>query len=58
MKKQPTYSDFKEASPEELRQHYGLNSRQLEQAHRKAIDGLSRRDIEREYKQFYEDQRK
>ena len=58
MKKEPTFNDFREAKPEELKKHYGLDSRTLEQAHRKVLKGDSRQDIQQEYKRFYEDQRK
>jgi hypothetical protein len=58
MKKEPTFNDFREAKPEELKKHYGLDSRQLEQAHRKILKGASRQDIQGEYKRFYEEQRK
>lgn len=58
MKKQPTFNDFREAKPEELKKHYKLDATQLEQAHRKVLKGANRQDIQAEYKRFYEDQRK
>jgi hypothetical protein len=54
----PTFNDFKNASPEELKKTYKLDSRQLEQAHRKVIDGGRREHFEKEYKSFYVDNRK
>ena len=54
----PTYSDFKNASPEELKKTYKLDSRQLEQAHRRVLDGAKKPDLDREYKKLYEGNRK
>lgn len=55
---QPTFNDFQEATSTELKKTYNLDSRQLEQAHRKVLDGAKRSDLQREYERFYSDKRK
>lgn len=54
MKSKPTYRDFQEGNSKELMKQYKLNDRGLEQAHRRVLDGAGRKDIESEYKRFYD----
>ena len=53
MKNQPTYRDFQEASPNEIKKIYGLDQRGLEFAQRKVCDGASQNDLAKEYDKFY-----
>jgi hypothetical protein len=53
MSKLPTWNDFKEARPTEIKKTYKLNDRQLEMAHRKHLGGANRQELSREYDQFY-----
>ena len=53
MKKEPTFRDFQEAKPAELKKVYNLNDRQLEQAYRKQIDGCDANARRGEYEKLY-----
>ena len=53
MTKNPTWNDFQEAKPEELKKTYKLNDRQLEMAHRKHLHGASTPEYRSAYEQLY-----
>lgn len=53
MSKQPTWNDFQEARPAELKKTYKLNDRQLENAYRKHIDGTDANQRRKAYDQLY-----
>lgn len=53
MSKQPTWNDFQEARPAELKKTYKLSDRQLENAYRKHIDGSDATGRRKSYDQFY-----
>lgn len=55
---QPTFNDFQNATSEELKRTYKLDSRQLEVAHRKVLDGAKQEHLQKEYERFYDDKRK
>ena len=54
MSKEPTYNDFKSGTRDELKQQYGLNGMQLEQALRKHHPGANSQDLQKVYKEFYD----
>lgn len=49
----PTWNDFKEARPSELMKTYKLTPRELENAHRKHLDGGNAAERRSEYDQLY-----
>lgn len=53
MSKSPTWNDFQEAKPSELKKTYKLNDRQLEQAYRKQIDGAGTSERRQQYENLY-----
>ncbi len=55
---QPTFNDFRNASPKELMKTYKLNPKQLEMAQRRVCDGAKQSDLRKEYEKFYRRNRK
>lgn len=53
MSKIPTWNDFKDARPTELKQTYNLNDRQLEMAYRTHLNGANREEYRGAYEDFY-----
>lgn len=53
MSKQPTWNDFHEAKPAELKKTYKLNDRQLENAYRKHLDGANAGERRGMYENLY-----
>lgn len=53
MSKKPTWNDFQEAKPAELKKTYKMNDRQLEQSYRTHLVGASRPEYRREYEKLY-----
>lgn len=53
MSKQPTWNDFKDARPAELKKTYKLNDRQLENAYRNHLDGASAGERRSMYDKLY-----
>jgi len=53
MKSKPTFNDFRDAKPEELKKTYGLNDRQLEMAKRDVFYGANQVQLRQEYDKFY-----
>ena len=53
MKKEPTWNDFQEAKPAELKKTYKLNERQLENSYRKHLHGASSPEYRRAYEKLY-----
>lgn len=51
--KKPTYNDFQEAKPEELKRVYKLDDRQLEMAKRDVMYGANQAQMRTEYDKFY-----
>ena len=54
----PTYQDFQEARPEELKKTYKLNDRQLEMAKRNVMYGANQNQMRKEYDKFYKRNRR
>jgi nitrate reductase assembly molybdenum cofactor insertion protein NarJ len=54
MKKQVTWNDLQTATPKELKDHYKLGQRQMEQAFRKHLKGADQREMQKQYKDFYD----
>lgn len=54
----PTFRDFQEAKPEELKRVYKLDQAGLENAQRRVCEGASQNDLRKEYDQFYRRNRK
>ena len=52
-KSKPTYNDFRDAKPEELKKVYKLDHRQLEMAHRDVCYGANQVQLRGEYDKFY-----
>lgn len=53
MSKTPTWNDFQEAKPAELKKTYKLSDRQLENAYRKHIDGTNAVERRSAYENLY-----
>lgn len=53
MTKIPTWKDFQDASPSELKKAYKIDDRQLENAHRKHLDGASSGEYRANYETLY-----
>lgn len=53
MNKKLTYRDFEESKPNDLRKFYGLSNHELEQQHRKHLEGANTQEMRREYEKFY-----
>jgi hypothetical protein len=53
MSKQPTWNDFQEAKPAELKKTYKLNDRQLENAYRNHLNGADANDRRSMYDKLY-----
>ena len=53
MSKSPTWNDFQEAKPSELKKSYKLNDRQLENAYRKHLHGASTPEYRKAYEMLY-----
>lgn len=53
MSKKPSWNDFQEAKPSELKKTYNLNDRQLEQSYRKHLVGASTPEYRKEYEKLY-----
>ena len=58
MNKKPTYTDFQEAKPEEIKKVYKLNDRQLEMAKRDVYYGATQEELRQHYEGFYRRNRK
>ena len=56
--RKPTYTDFQEAKPEELKRVYKLNDRQLEMAKRDVLYGANQSQMRTEYDKFYKRNRR
>lgn len=53
MSKEPTWNDFHEAKPSELKKTYKLNDRQLENSYRKHLNGANAPEYRKAYEQLY-----
>ena len=54
----PTWNDLHEGTPRELMKTYKLNQRQLENAHRRHLDGSNAAERRAEYEQLYRKNRR
>jgi hypothetical protein len=53
MSNKPTYNDFQEAKPSDLKRVYKLDDRQLEMAKRDVLYGANQAEMRSEYDKFY-----
>lgn len=58
MSKEPTWNDFHEAKPAELKRTYKLNDTQLENSYRKHLYGASPSERRNMYEQLYRKNRR
>ncbi len=58
MSKEPTWNDFHEARPAELKKTYKLSDRQLENSYRKHLHGASTPEYRKAYEMLYKKNRK
>lgn len=54
MKRKPTYNDFRDSRPNDLKKFYKLSDRQLERSFRDtALHGATKSEMTKEYEKFY-----
>lgn len=57
VKKKVTWNDLHESDPNDVKKHYKLGVRELEQQVRSHLDGADRREMETIYRKFYDRRR-